>query len=158
MGVQTRCRCDFPSHFFSQCPIVWVRSDPVSISTFLQFCVPQNGKHSYEQVNWVACVCLQQGLFISTQTLSTPGLDKVLGEILMSVKGGEIKPSGQLGSAFTRAMAEATGLFQMLCNFSCHLAPSLCTPPACFPGSVHIFPVFPPRTQGLTHAKRVPYH
>lgn len=93
MGVQTRCGCDFPSHLFSQCPIVWVGSDPVSISAFLQFCVPQNGKHSYEQVNWVACVCLQQGLFISTQTLSTPGLDKVLGEILMSVKGGEIKPS-----------------------------------------------------------------
>lgn len=52
----------------------------------LQFCVPQNGKHSYEQVNWIACVCLQQGLFIWTQTLSTPGLDKVLEEILLSVR------------------------------------------------------------------------
>lgn len=84
-GAQTRCRCDFPSPLFSHC-LVWVGSDPVSISTSPQFCVPQNGKYSYEQVNWVACVCLQQGLFISTQTLSTPGLDKVLEEILLSVR------------------------------------------------------------------------
>lgn len=93
MGVQTRFRCDFPSHLFSQCLIIWVGSDPVSISMFLQFCVPQNGKHSYEQVNWVACVCFQQGLFTSTQTLSTPGLDKALGEILMSVREERWNPA-----------------------------------------------------------------
>lgn len=68
-----------------------------------------------------------------------------------------MEPRCQLGSAVIRAMAEAPGLSQMLCNFSCYLTPSLCTPPACDPGSVHVFPVFSPGTQGLAYAKRVPY-